>query len=183
MLCRQVIQPVSGCVFCGNSFPPILLGVTNIESCGFGEISYFYFMADVHNTETRSYNMSRIKGKNTKPELLVRKFLFANGFRYRLNVKELPGKPDLVLPKYKTVIFINGCFWHGHKGCRYFVLPKTRTEWWLQKIKGTMFRDKEAEIKLNVLGWRVITIWECELTKSSIEDTLASLVKAIKIIH
>jgi DNA mismatch endonuclease Vsr len=132
-------------------------------------------MTDVHNPATRSYNMSRIKAKNTKPELLMRKFLFANGFRYRLNVKDLPGKPDLVLPKYKTVIFINGCFWHGHKGCRYFVLPKTRTEWWLQKIKGTMHRDKEAEIKLNVLGWRVITIWECELKPKNLEFTLNSL--------
>jgi DNA mismatch endonuclease (patch repair protein) len=85
-------------------------------------------MADVHNKETRSYNMSRIKGKNTKPEMLVRKFLHANGFRYRLHVKNLPGKPDIVLPKYKTVIFIHGCFWHGHENCKYFVVPKTRTE-------------------------------------------------------
>ncbi len=136
-------------------------------------------MADVHDTETRSYNMSRIKAKNTKPELLVRKFLFAHGFRYRLNVKELPGKPDLVLPKYKTVIFINGCFWHGHKGCRYFVLPKTRTEWWLQKIKGTMRRDKEAEIKLNVAGWRVIKVWTCELKDTKKDDRLIKLIQEI----
>ena len=135
----------------------------------------FTAMTDVHDKATRSYNMSQIKGKNTKPEMLVRKFLFANGFRYRLNVKDLPGKPDIVLPKYKTVIFVNGCFWHGHKGCRYFVLPKTRTEWWLQKIKGTMRRDKEAEIKLNVLGWRVITIWECELKTDQLNSTLNSL--------
>jgi DNA mismatch endonuclease (patch repair protein) len=139
-------------------------------------------MADVHDKETRSYNMSRVKAKNTKPELLVRKFLFAHGFRYRLNVKELPGKPDLVLPKYKTVIFINGCFWHGHKGCCYFVLPKTRTEWWLQKIKGTMRRDKEAEIKLNVLGWRVITIWECELKNIKKEARLTKLIREISYI-
>lgn len=136
-------------------------------------------MADVHDKETRSYNMSRIKGKNTKPEMLVRKFLFANGFRYRLNVKDLPGKPDLVLPKYKTVIFINGCFWHGHKGCRYFVLPKTRTEWWLQKIKGTMRRDKEAEIKLNVMGWKVITIWTCDLKNIKKYDRLTKLIREI----
>ena len=84
-------------------------------------------MTDVHDLSTRSFNMSRIKGKNTRPEMLVRKFLFANGFRYRLHVKNLPGHPDIVLPKYKTVIFVNGCFWHGHKGCRFFVLPKTRT--------------------------------------------------------
>lgn len=118
---------------------------------------------DVHEPEIRSYNMSRIKGKNTKPEMLVRKFLYANGFRYRLNVKSLPGSPDIVLSKYKTAIFINGCFWHRHKGCHYFVLPKTRTEWWLQKIKATQLRDKESEIKLQVLVWQVITIWGCEL--------------------
>jgi DNA mismatch endonuclease (patch repair protein) len=139
-------------------------------------------MTDVHNQATRSYNMSRIKAKNTKPELLVRKFLFAHGFRYRLNVKDLPGKPDLVLPKYKTVIFINGCFWHGHKGCRYFVLPKTRTEWWLQKIKGTMRRDKEAEIKLNVLGWRVIKVWTCELKNEKKGDRLDNLIREISYI-
>jgi DNA mismatch endonuclease, patch repair protein len=120
-------------------------------------------MADVHNTETRSYNMSRIKGKNTKPEMLVRKFLFANGYRYRLNVKTLPGKPDIVLPKYKTVIFINGCFWHGHEGCKYFKIPETRTEWWIEKITGTQKRDREAENQLIELGWIVITLWECEL--------------------
>jgi len=136
-------------------------------------------MADVHDKETRSYNMSRIRGKDTKPEMLVRRFLFANGFRYRLNVKTLPGKPDIVLPKYKTVIFINGCFWHGHKGCRYFILPGTRTEWWLQKIKGTQKRDKESEIALNVLGWRVITLWECELKKDKLKTTLSKLFSAI----
>lgn len=132
-------------------------------------------MTDVHDKLTRSYNMSRIKGKNTRPEMLIRKFLFASGFRYRLHVKNLPGNPDIVLPKYKTVIFVNGCFWHGHKGCRYFVLPKTRIEWWLHKIKGNMKRDKESEIKLNVLGWRVIVIWECELKRKNITNTLVNL--------
>jgi len=134
---------------------------------------------DVHNKTTHSYNMSRIKGKNTKPELLVRKFLFANGFRYRLNVKTLPGKPDIVLPKYKTVIFVNGCFWHGHKGCKYFVVPKTRTEWWLNKIKETKKRDREAEIQLNVLGWKVVIIWECEL-KSDKYETQNKLLITLK---
>jgi DNA mismatch endonuclease (patch repair protein) len=86
-------------------------------------------MADVHDKATRSYNMSRIRAKNTKPELLVRKFLHAQGFRFRLHDKKLPGKPDIVLPKHKTVIFIHGCFWHGHKGCKYYVVPKTRTDW------------------------------------------------------
>ena len=123
--------------------------------------------------------MSRIKGKNTKPEMLVRKFLFANGFRYRLNVKDLPGKPDIVLPKYKTVIFVNGCFWHGHKGCKYFVVPKTKTEWWLNKIKETQKRDREKEIELNVLGWKVITILGCELKPKSKEATLKKLVQQI----
>jgi len=88
--------------------------------------------------------MSRIKGKNTKPEMLVRKFLHANGFRYRLHVKNLPGKPDIVLPKHKTVIFVHGCFWHGHEGCKYYVVPKTKTDWWLNKINGNIENDKKA---------------------------------------
>jgi DNA mismatch endonuclease (patch repair protein) len=133
-------------------------------------------MADVHNKATRSFNMSRIKGKNTLPELLVRKFLFANGYRYRLNVKTLPGKPDIVLPKYKTVIFINGCFWHGHVGCRYFVIPKTRTEWWIEKITGTQKRDREAENQLNELGWKVIVIWECQLKPTNQKEKLLNLI-------
>jgi DNA mismatch endonuclease (patch repair protein) len=93
-------------------------------------------MADVHNKKTLSYNMSRIRYKDTKPELLVRKYLFAKGFRYRLHDKKLPGKPDILLPKYNTLIFVHGCFWHGHEGCKYFVVPKTRTEWWLKKKLG-----------------------------------------------
>ena len=124
--------------------------------------------------------MSRIKSKNTKPEMRVRRFLFAHGFRYRLNVKDLPGKPDIVLPKYKTVIFVNGCFWHGHKGCKYFVVPKTRTEWWLNKIKDTQKRDREAEIQLNVMGWRVIMLWECELKPDKFEKTSNILINIIQ---
>ena len=120
-------------------------------------------MTDVHNKKTRSYNMSRIKGKNTKPEMLVRKFLHKNGFRYRVNYSKLPGKPDIVLPKYKTVIFINGCFWHGHKGCKFFVVPKTRTEWWKEKINGTIERDKIKIKELEKMGWNIKTLWECEL--------------------
>lgn len=130
---------------------------------------------DVHNTATRSFNMSRIKGKDTKPEMLVRRFLFAQGLRYRLHVKTLPGKPDIVLPKYKTVIFIHGCFFHGHEGCRYFKVPATRTEWWLDKIDGNKKRDIEAERKLTELGWKVITVWECELKNRSIQETLKRL--------
>src|SRR5688572_5149831 len=119
-------------------------------------------MADVHDKKTRSYNMSQIKGKNTKPEMLVRKFLHANGFRYRLHAKNLPGKPDIVLPKYKTVIFVHGCFWHGHKDCKKSVLPKTRKEWWKYKITGNINNDAKAIITLEKLGWKVITIWSCE---------------------
>ena len=120
-------------------------------------------MADVHDEKTRSYNMSRIKGKNTKPEILVRKFLHKNGYRYRLNYSKLPGKPDIVLPKYKTVIFINGCFWHGHEQCKYFVLPKTKTDWWLDKINATKQRDLLKMNELESQGWRIKVIWECEL--------------------
>src|ERR1700753_3359535 len=120
-------------------------------------------MADVHSKETRSYNMSRIRSKDTKPEMLVRQFLHKNGFRYRLHVKDLPGKPDIVFPKYKTVIFIHGCFWHGHEGCKYFVVPKTKTEWWLNKINGNKQRDIAAEKLLTSLGWKVLNIWECEI--------------------
>ncbi|MFW5974610.1 MAG: very short patch repair endonuclease, partial [Bacteroidota bacterium] len=94
-------------------------------------------MADVHEPEIRSYNMSRIKGKDTKPEMMVRRFLFAHGFRYRLHDEKLPGKPDIVLRKYNTVIFVNGCFWQGHEGCRYFKLPATKPEWWKKKISDT----------------------------------------------
>lgn len=137
-------------------------------------------MADVHSKKTRSYNMSQIKGKNTKPEVLVRKHLFAKGFRYRIHNKHLPGKPDIVLKKYNTVIQINGCFWHGHKGCKYFVIPKTRTEWWINKINGTKERDKANQAKLEELGFRVITIFECELKKDKREQTLIQLVEELK---
>lgn len=136
-------------------------------------------MTDVHNTATRSYNMSRIKGKDTKPEMLVRKFLFAQGFRYRLHVKTLPGKPDIVLPKYKTVIFIHGCFFHGHEGCRYFKVPATRTEWWMDKIGGNKKRDREVVKKLIDLGWRIITVWTCNLKKNKV-STLKELVLTLK---
>ena len=120
-------------------------------------------MADVHSIETRSYNMSRIRSKDTKPEMLVRKFLHKNGFRYRLHVKDLPGKPDIVLPKYKTVIFVHGCFWHGHEGCKYYVVPKTRTEWWLDKIEKNRNNDSKAEGNLLSKGWHIVTLWECDI--------------------
>lgn len=137
-------------------------------------------MADVHSKETRSYNMSRIRSKNTKPKILVRKFLHAEGFRYRLHAKNLPGKPDIVLPKYKTVIFVQGCFWHGHANCKYFVIPKTRTEWWVSKIDRNIFNDSKSKKVLSIQGWKVIDIWECELKNSEIEDTLSSLKNILK---
>ncbi|OPC03918.1 very short patch repair endonuclease [Elizabethkingia ursingii] len=136
-------------------------------------------MTDVHSKEIRSFNMSRIKGKDTKPELLVRKFLFSQGFRYRLHDKKLPGKPDVILPRYKTIIFVNGCFWHGHEGCKYFVVPKTRTEWWLNKINTTVANDKKIVESLRNDGWKTIVIWECELKKEKSENTLSELIKKI----
>lgn len=136
-------------------------------------------MADVHTPEQRSYNMSRIHSKNTKPEELVRKFLFSQGFRYRKNDAKLPGKPDIVLPKYKAVIFVNGCFWHGHEGCRYFVWPKNNAEFWKEKITGNIQRDKHNHQLLSNQGWRVIEIWECQLMKSVVDNTLQNLVLQI----
>lgn len=133
-------------------------------------------MTDVHSQKTRSYNMSRIKAKDTKPELLVRKYLFSKGFRYRVNVKDLPGKPDIVLPKYKTVIFIHGCFWHGHEGCRYFVIPKTRTAWWTEKIRKNRERDQQEHEALRKAGWNIMTVWECQLKPRQQQETLESIV-------
>ena len=125
--------------------------------------------------KTRSYNMSRIKGKETKPEVVVRKYLFSEGFRYRKNVKDLPGTPDIVLPRYKTVIFVNGCFWHGHKGCRHFVVPDTNREFWIGKIEANIQRDARKSAELEKLGWRVIVIWECELNPKVRDMTLLRL--------
>jgi DNA mismatch endonuclease (patch repair protein) len=130
---------------------------------------------DVHEPEVRSYNMSQIKGKDTKPEMLVRKFLFSKGFRYRLHVKNLPGKPDIVLPKYKTVIFVHGCFWHGHEGCKYFVVPKTRTDWWLNKININRTNDERSNSLLGKENWKIMILWECELKPDVLEKTLQSL--------
>lgn len=122
--------------------------------------------------------MSRIKGKNTKPEMLVRKFLHANGFRYRLHVKNLPGKPDIVLPKYQTVIFVHGCFWHGHESCKKAPIPKTNTEWWIEKILRNKAKDIQAAEQLKKVGWRIITLWQCELK----DDWRNELVKQLKVI-
>ncbi len=136
-------------------------------------------MADVHDARTRSYNMSQIKGKNTKPEIIVRKFLFSRGFRFRLHDKKLPGTPDIILPRYKTAIFVNGCFWHGHDGCKYYVVPKTRPEEWLAKINRNKEKDIENNYKLAQKGWKVITIFECELKSDKRPDTLNELINNI----
>ncbi|MBS4785755.1 MAG: DNA mismatch endonuclease Vsr [Clostridiales bacterium] len=130
---------------------------------------------DNHSKETRSYNMSMIKSSGTKPEETVRKYLFSKGLRYRKNVKTLPGKPDVVLPKYKTIVFVNGCFWHGHKGCKYFVLPKTNMEFWTEKITTNIKRDEITYKKLQDMGWNVLIVWECELKKDKRENTLEYL--------
>jgi len=136
-------------------------------------------MADVHSKETRSYNMSQIKGKDTKPELIVRKFLFANGFRYRLHDKKLSGKPDIVLPRFKTIIFIHGCFWHGHTNCKYFVMPKTRTNFWKAKILGNKNKDIINTRTLKKNGWKVLTIWECQLKRNKVDKTLKKIVEKL----
>ncbi len=124
--------------------------------------------------------MSRILSKYTRPEMVVRRFLHANGFRFSLHDKKLPGKPDIVLPKYKTVIFVNGCFWHGHEGCKYFVIPKTRREWWVEKIGLTKKKDEINYAKFKYLGYKIIIIWECELKSSKTESTLNTLINKIK---
>ena len=132
-------------------------------------------MADVHDKKTRSFNMSRIRAKDTKPEMTVRRFLHAKGLRYKLHDKSLAGKPDLVFPKYNTVLFVNGCFWHGHENCRYFRLPKTKTEWWRNKIETTKEKDRQNTYALQADGWNTLEVFECQLKKHSAESTLNSL--------
>ena len=135
---------------------------------------------DVHNKETRSYNMYRIKGRKTKPEEIIAKYLFSQGFRYRRNVKKLPGTPDIVLKKYKTVIFVNGCFWHMHEGCKYFVWPKDNSEFWKNKLLANKERDEKEKKEIEELGWKVIVVWECQLKKAERERTLNWLVEKIR---
>ncbi len=137
-------------------------------------------MSDIFTKQKRSEIMSKISGKETKPEILVRKFLFANGFRYRKNDKRYPGKPDIVLPKYKTVIFIHGCFWHGHD-CPAGKLPETRKEFWEDKIVGTIKRDNENLKKLESKGWKVIVVWQCELKSKEIRKKTLDKLKNILI--
>lgn len=139
-------------------------------------------MNDIYSKRKRSKIMSSIRGKETNPEIIVRKFLFSKGFRYRKNVKPLPGKPDIVLSKYKTVIFVNGCFWHNHKNCKASKLPETRKDFWKNKINGNVLRDKRNYYKLKKLGYKVIIIWQCSLkNKTKKEKTFISLLNFLKI--
>lgn len=135
-------------------------------------------MADNHSKEVRSKNMSHIRSTNTKPEEKVRKYLFSKGFRYRKNVKSLPGYPDIVLPKYKAVIFVNGCFWHKHD-CPRFVMPSSNQDYWIPKINANKERDERNQTRLREMGWNVIVIWECELKKNKLESTMQKVISEL----
>jgi DNA mismatch endonuclease (patch repair protein) len=137
-------------------------------------------MTDVLSKEQRKHCMSKIKSKDTKPEMLVRRFLFSHGFRFRLHRKDLPGNPDIVLPKFKTVIFINGCFWHGHRNCKFATIPETNRDFWLTKISGNIIRDNESVERLKQSGWRVIVIWQCELKSKVKDQTLEQLITKLQ---
>ncbi|MDT3698369.1 MAG: DNA mismatch endonuclease Vsr [Thermincola sp.] len=132
-------------------------------------------MADTHSKETRSYNMSHIRSRNTQPEIMVRKFLFSKGLRFRKNDKRYPGHPDILLPKYRAVVFINGCFWHCHEGCSDFVLPKSNQDYWEPKLRKNRKRDEENYAALRKDGWNVFIVWECELKKAARDERLEQL--------
>lgn len=132
-------------------------------------------MVDTFSKETRSYVMSRIKCKDTKPEIIVRSYLFSGGLRFRKNDKRYPGSPDIVLPKYKTIVFVHGCFWHLHEGCKYARIPKSNVDYWEKKLYRNRERDKHNQKELEKMGWNVITVWECELKKDNVEQTLEDL--------
>lgn len=136
-------------------------------------------MADIFSQEKRNFIMSKVKGTNTKPELLVRSYLFKKGLRYRLHQKALPGSPDIVLKKYKSVIFVNGCFWHGHADCKKANLPKTKTQFWQDKIGRNKNRDRKNEEILVGLGWKVLSIFECDLMAKKIEITMSKVINEI----
>ena len=136
-------------------------------------------MADKFSKETRSYIMSRIRGKDTKPEIMVRSFLFSQGLRFRKNDKRYPGSPDVVLPKYNTAVFVHGCFWHLHEGCKHAKIPKSNVEYWEKKLYGNRERDARNKKELEDMGWNVITVWECELKKDKREKTLYDLYSEI----
>lgn len=132
-------------------------------------------MADTVSKQKRSEIKSHVTGKETKPEIMVRKYLFARGLRYRKNVKQLPGTPDIVFPKYKTAVFVNGCFWHGHKGCKYSHLPSTNLEYWEKKIADNLERDERKTRKVEKLGYRVLIVWQCQLKPNIKIETLETL--------
>ncbi len=134
-------------------------------------------MADIVDRATRSRMMAGITGKNTKPELLVRKYFFRHGFRYRLHDRRLPGRPDLVFAKHRAVIQVHGCFWHQHPGCEFAYMPKTRTRFWRSKLEGNAVRDKKNKAALRSQGWRVVTIWECELPNEHMLKRVAQRLK------
>lgn len=139
-------------------------------------------MADVHTREQRSLNMSRIRSRDTKPEVRLRSLLHKAGYRFRLHASELPGRPDIVMPKHRAVIFVNGCFWHRHEGCRFTTTPATRAEFWQKKFDGTIKRDERNCDLLEKSGWRVIIIWECDL-KAFPERTLGEITKQLRKPH
>ncbi len=133
-------------------------------------------MTDIMTPEQRSRCMAAVKGKDTKPEMIVRRYLFSRGLRYRVNNSKLPGSPDIVLRKYKTVVFVDGCFWHGHENCKYFRLPKSNSDFWRHKIVMNIARDYANTVDLRLAGWRVIRVWECDIkTKARREATLRNL--------
>lgn len=131
---------------------------------------------DIWSKEKRSEVMSKIRSKNTEPEMILRKALFAEGYRYRVNDKKLPGKPDIVFPQYKTVVFVHGCFWHGHEQCKIAHIPKSNTDFWAQKITMNKERDKNNEMEIIALGWKVLTFWECEISKKNIPQILERVI-------
>jgi DNA mismatch endonuclease, patch repair protein len=133
-------------------------------------------MADRITADVRSRNMAAIRGKDTNPEMVVRRFLHVHGFRYRLHDRKLPGRPDVVLPKHHTVVEVRGCFWHMH-GCKNTVIPKTRPEWWQEKLEGNRARDERNRLELEDLGWRVIIVWECEISQAHLEDLLRGILQ------
>lgn len=134
-------------------------------------------MTDVVSPEKRSSMMSGIRGKNTRPEVLVRKAIFAEGLRFRIHRKDLPGKPDIVLPGRKVLIFVHGCFWHQHEACRYAKMPTSNVEFWQKKLNENLSRDKKIQEKLNRSGWRVLTVWECATRDRSIFEVLGYLIR------
>ena len=137
-------------------------------------------MADVHSPRQRSFNMSRIRGKDTKPEKLLRSLLHRAGFRFRKNVSGLPGKPDIALPRHRAVVLVHGCYWHRHAGCRFATTPASNQDFWAEKFAATVDRDRRAEVALQALGWRVFTVWECDLRRDA-EGVIEVLAKGIPI--